>query len=197
MERYPSGRAMDPTRYDGASAGFHLSSMSQPDPAVNFGAIQYQSRTLPRPPRPRGGIAPPPTAACNSRRRVVSSRVSDYLKSLNSMTRSIVLEKEYVEERHAGEWQRMDETLQEEVVDDYFMPPDVHAHYGTLPRSRRSLREPRSPSAASSEQRFSFRNARVPVSLAAALMAPYLLYIHGRKLASLSLSVCSFRCTVQ
>ena len=41
-----------------------------------------------------------------------------------------------MEERHAGEWPVMDETLQEEVVDEHFMPPDVHAHYGTLPRSR-------------------------------------------------------------
>lgn len=69
---------------------------------------------------------------------MVSSAVSDYLKSLNSMTRSIVLEREFVEERHAGEWPVMDETLQEEVVDEHFMPPDVHAHYGTLPQSRRA-----------------------------------------------------------
>jgi hypothetical protein len=68
---------------------------------------------------------------------MVCSRVADYLKSLNSMTRSIVLETEIVEERHAGEWPAMDETLQEEVVDEHFMPPDVHAHYGTLPRSSR------------------------------------------------------------
>ena len=166
MERQSRYRQMmDPGSYDGQSAGLHLSSMSQPDPSVNFGATPYQSCTLPRPSRPRGGV--PATAASGSRRQILSNRVSDYLKSLNSMTRSIVLEKEYVEERHAGEWQCMDETLQEDVVDDYFMPLDVHAHYGTLPRSRCSYREPRSPSAASTsshDQRFSFRNAWVPVS---------------------------------
>ena len=163
MERQSRYRPMiDPGSYDGPPVGLHLSSMSQPDPSVNFGATPYQSRTLPRPSRPHGGV--PTTAASGSRRQILSNRVSDYLKSLNSMTRSIVLEKEYVEERHAGEWQCMDETLQEDVVDDYFMPLDVHAHYGTLPRSRR---EPRSPSAASTsshDQQFSFRNARVPVS---------------------------------
>ncbi|CAI8055516.1 hypothetical protein GBAR_LOCUS30307 [Geodia barretti] len=167
MERQSRYRQMmDPGSYDGQSAGLHLSSMSQPDPSVNFGATPYQSCTLPRPSRPRGGV--PATAASGSRRQILSNRVSDYLKSLNSMTRSIVLEKEYVEERHAGEWQCMDETLQEDVVDDYFMPLDVHAHYGTLPRSRCSYREPRSPSAASTsshDQRFSFRNAWVPSAL--------------------------------
>lgn len=66
----------------------------------------------------------------------MSNTVADYLKSLNSMTRSIVLEKEFVEEKHAGEWPSMDETEQEEVVDEHFMPMNVHAHYGTLPRSR-------------------------------------------------------------
>ena len=62
---------------------------------------------------------------------MVSNAVSDYLKSLNSMTRSIVLEKECVEERHGGEWNAMDEVLQEEVVDDHFMPRDVRAQYGS------------------------------------------------------------------
>lgn len=70
----------------------------------------------------------------------MSNTVADYLKSLNSMTRSIVLEKEFVEEKHAGEWPTMDETEQEEVVDEHFMPINVHAHYGTLPRSRPASR---------------------------------------------------------
>ena len=170
--RYQSGRPpmTDPGNgYDGSPAGLHLSTMSQPDPSMSVGATPYRSLTLPRPFRPRGSGATASTTTGSRSRQLLSSRVSDYLKSLNSMTRSIVLEKEYVEGRHAGEWQSMDETLQEDVVDDYFMPLDVHAHYGTLPRSRRSYREPRSPSAvsiSSQDQRFSFRNARVPVSLA-------------------------------
>ena len=131
------------------TSGVINSSLSQPASAVEIGATHYHSRTLPRPRRNHGvsvasSVGPTPS----TRRQIVSSRVSDYLKSLNSMTRSIVLEKEYVEERHGGEWPVMDETLQEDAVDDYFMPADVHAHYGTLPRSRRSsisgsYREPR------------------------------------------------------
>ena len=151
--------AMGPP-YEGHHGSSHC--LSQPDPAaveLRAPATNYQSLTLQRPPQQRRSNGAP---AANPRRQLVSSRVSDYLKSLNSMTRSIVLEKEYVEERHASEWRRMDEALQEEVVDDYFMPPDVHAHYGTLPRSHgRSYRSPASPT---SEERFSFRNARVLVS---------------------------------
>ena len=159
--------------YDGAPATGRRclsSSLSQPDPpAVDFGAsaTRLHSSTLPRPPQQLRLHADAATTAApaNARRRLVSSRVSDYLKSLNSMARSIVLEKEYVEERHGGEWRSMNEALQEEVVDDYFMPADVHAHYGTLPRSRgRSYREPRSPSVSPTrDERLSFRNARVMV----------------------------------
>lgn len=122
--------------YEGSAA--INSSLSQPVSAAEVGATPYHSRTLPRPRRSHGVSAASSVGPASTRRQIVSSRVSDYLKSLNSMTRSIVLEKEYVEERHGEEWPVMDETLQEDVVDDYFMPADVHAHYGTLPRSRRS-----------------------------------------------------------
>ena len=129
------------TNYDSSSPGLH--SLSQPAFPADVAGTHYQSRTLPRPRRNGHAVVSPTVSAAahvpaGFRRRIVSSRVSDYLKSLNSMTRSIVLEKEYVEERHAGQWPAMDETLQEEVVDEHFMPADVHAHYGTLPRSRRT-----------------------------------------------------------
>lgn len=108
-------------------------------------STQCQFRTLPRQRRNNTRVAPAapvglPHNPASARRQMVSSTVSDYLKSLNSMTRSIVLEKELVEEKHAREWRIMDEAQQEEVVDEHFMPPDVHAHYGTLPRSRPASR---------------------------------------------------------
>lgn len=107
--------------------------------------VQYPFRTLPRQRQNSNLVAPaaplaPSYDPSNARRQHVSNTVADYLKSLNSMTRSIVLEKEFVEEKHAGEWPTMDETEQEEVVDEHFMPPNVHAHYGTLPRSRPASR---------------------------------------------------------
>ena len=140
---YQSARAMgcvvSTTSFERPSLGPH-SSLSQPAECVG---THCETRTLPRPRRNR--LAPTASVGgatrghhpSSARRQMVSSRVADYLKSLNSMTRSIVLETEIVEEKHAGEWPAMDETLQEEVVDEHFMPPDVHAHYGTLPRSRR------------------------------------------------------------
>ena len=137
QSRYQADRSMgcavSTASYESPPPGFHHS-----QPATPENGLHYQSRTLPRPRRNRAAPSPAPSAhnPASSRRQMVSSAVSDYLKSLNSMTRSIVLEKEFVEERHAGEWPVMDETLQEEVVDEHFMPPDVHAHYGTLPRSR-------------------------------------------------------------
>lgn len=118
-------------------ASFHHS-LSQPAAAADNGA-PYQSRTLPRQ-RHRNGSAPPAKSGAHNpssaRRQLVSSAVSDYLKSLNSMTRSIVLEREFVEEKHGGEWTAMDEILREEAVNEHFMPSDVRAHYNGDPRPR-------------------------------------------------------------
>ena len=123
---------------------YEHSSLSQPAAECSRG-IQYQFRTLPRQRPNHNQVVPAASVALsydpsNARRQLVSNTVADYLKSLNSMTRSIVLEKEFVEEKHAGEWPSMDETEQEEVVDEHFMPMNVHAHYGTLPRSRPASR---------------------------------------------------------
>ena len=65
----------------------------------------------------------------NARRRKVSSAVQDYLKSLNSMTRSIVLEAETLEEEHKSEWSTMNDTTKEEVMDSHFIPTGVRAQY--------------------------------------------------------------------
>ena len=156
----PSPMLESPSSHD--SSHLH-SSFSQPATAEYD--MHCCSRTLPRPRQNRKLTAPhsTPQAAngspsCNpasprrqlvssaasapvlpSRRQLVSNAVSDYLKSLNSMTRSIVLEKECVEERHEGEWSAMDEILQEEVVDDHFMPSDVRAHYGNNSPIRKIL----------------------------------------------------------
>lgn len=116
---------------------YEHSSLSQP--------AEYDRSTLPRQRRNNTLVAPAAPVGlthnpASARRQILSSTVADYLKSLNSMTRSIVLEKECVEEKHASDWGIMDEAQQEEVVDEHFMPPDVHAHYGTLPRSRPASR---------------------------------------------------------
>lgn len=62
-------------------------------------------------------------------RKLVNSALQDYLKSLNSMTRSIVLETETVEKEHQCEWRQMDHAKREEVVNDHFIPADVRFHY--------------------------------------------------------------------
>lgn len=59
----------------------------------------------------------------------VNSALQDYLKSLNSMTRSIVLETESVEKEHQCEWKKMDHAAREEVVNDHFVPADIRFRY--------------------------------------------------------------------
>lgn len=118
-------------------ASFHHS-LSQPAAAADNGA-PYQSRTLPRQRHRNNSTSPAKSGVqslASARRQMVTTAVSDYLKSLNSMTRSIVLEREFVEEKHGGEWTAMDEVLREEAVNEHFMPSDVRAHYGSGPRPR-------------------------------------------------------------
>lgn len=62
-------------------------------------------------------------------RKRVNNALQDYLKSLNSMTRSIVLETETVEKEHQCEWQQMNYAMREEVMNDHFIPADVRFHY--------------------------------------------------------------------
>ena len=71
-----------------------------------------------------GGRQPQPR-----NRKQVNNALQDYLKSLNSMTRSIVLETETVEKEHQCEWKKMDDAKREEVVNDHFIPADIRFHY--------------------------------------------------------------------
>ena len=56
-------------------------------------------------------------------------QLQDYLKSLNSMTRSIVLETETLTHEHHRDWEDMNDARREEVVNDHFIPTGVRAQY--------------------------------------------------------------------
>lgn len=59
----------------------------------------------------------------------MNSALQDYLKSLNSMTRSIVLETETVEKENKCNWTQLDVAKKEDLVNDHFMPADVRMQY--------------------------------------------------------------------
>lgn len=60
---------------------------------------------------------------------MVNSALQDYLKSLNSMTRSIVLETETVEKENKYNWTQLDVAKKEDLVNDHFMPAGVRMLY--------------------------------------------------------------------
>lgn len=60
---------------------------------------------------------------------MVNSALQDYLKSLNSMTRSIVLETETVEKENQCNWTKLDTAKKEDLVNDHFMPAGVRMQY--------------------------------------------------------------------
>eukprot|EP00731_Ephydatia_muelleri_P036456 Em0258g11a len=62
-------------------------------------------------------------------RSVVSSAVQEYLKSLNFMTRTIVLETETVEKEHRERWTNLDQSRREELVNEHFIPSEVRVQY--------------------------------------------------------------------
>lgn len=64
-----------------------------------------------------------------ARRKLVNTALQDYLKSLNAMTRSIVLETETIEKENHGSWIKMDVAKKEDLVNDHFMPADVRMQY--------------------------------------------------------------------
>lgn len=70
-----------------------------------------------------------PASLPHARRKLVNSAIQDYLKSLNAMTRSIVLETETVEKENQCNWKKMDTASKEDIVNDHFMPADVRLHY--------------------------------------------------------------------
>ena len=64
-----------------------------------------------------------------ARRQIVNSALQDYLKSLNAMTRSIVMETETVEKENKRNWTDMDNAKKEDLVNDHFVPAGVRMHY--------------------------------------------------------------------
>lgn len=62
-------------------------------------------------------------------RSIVSSAVQEYLKSLNFMTRTIVLETETVEKEHRERWTHLDQSKREELVNEHFIPSEVRVQY--------------------------------------------------------------------
>lgn len=56
-------------------------------------------------------------------------KLQDYLKSLNSMTRSIVLETETLAHEHHRDWDDMNDARREEVVNNHFIPTGVRVQY--------------------------------------------------------------------
>lgn len=75
----------------------------------------------------RNTTAPPGLA--HARRKVVNTAVQDYFKSLNSIARSIVLEKETVEKEHNFDWSLMNDSSRDEVVNEHFVPTGVRSQY--------------------------------------------------------------------
>lgn len=70
-----------------------------------------------------------PTTLSHARRKLVNSALQDYLKSLNSMTRSIVLETETVEKENKYNWKKLDVAKKEDLVNDHFVPAEVRMQY--------------------------------------------------------------------
>ena len=82
----------------------------------------YNSHSLQR------NVTAPP-GHVQARRKVVNTAVQDYLKSLNSIARSIVLEKETVEKEHNFDWSLMNDSSRDEVVNEHFVPTEVRSQY--------------------------------------------------------------------
>lgn len=83
------------------------------------------NNSLPRQ-RPTGNT---PNNLSHARRKLVNSAIQDYLKSLNAMTRSIVLETETVEKENECNWTKLDSARKEDIVNDHFMPAGVRMQY--------------------------------------------------------------------
>lgn len=107
------------------------------DPAcrINIDARMFSLsdgyNSLPRQKPHTGG----PATLSHARRKIVNSALQDYLKSLNSMTRSIVLETETVEKENKYNWTKLDVAKKEDLVNDHFVPEEVRIQYNSSERS--------------------------------------------------------------
>lgn len=80
-------------------------------------------------PRQKQNNGSGPSSLSQARRKLVNSALQDYLKSLNAMTRSIVLETETVEKENKYNWKKLDVAKKEDLVNDHFMPAGVRMQY--------------------------------------------------------------------
>ena len=63
-------------------------------------------------------------------RELVNDTLQNYLKSLNAMARTIVLETETVEKEHNCDWKKIDAARKEDIVNKHFVPCEVRQRYG-------------------------------------------------------------------
>lgn len=80
-------------------------------------------------PRPRTTNKDGPSNLPQARRKLVNNALQDYLKSLNAMTRSIVLETESVEKENHCDWTQMDAAKREEIMNEHFVPSGIRLQY--------------------------------------------------------------------
>jgi len=79
---------------------------------------------------PRHGTLPRPREHTTQvRRKAVNSAVQDYLMSLNSIARSIVLETKTVEKEHNTDWSAMNDSSREDIVNEHFVPTGIRSQY--------------------------------------------------------------------
>ena len=103
-----------------------------PSPACSTSSIGASRKLVPttmrrvRSARPAPAVTP---SQLNERRNHVSGAVQEYLKSLNAMTRSIVLETATVEKENEDRWTGLNESLKQEIMDDHFIPSGVRFNY--------------------------------------------------------------------
>ena len=68
-----------------------------------------------------------------------ASLLQEYFKSTNALTRSIMLEKSTVENKHGHSWTVLSDSRRDEIVNNHFVPSDVREQYtsgGLVPRNR-------------------------------------------------------------
>lgn len=70
-----------------------------------------------------------------ARSTVLQECVKTYFASLNSISRSIVLESEALQKLFGPEWENMNAKQQEELLNKHFVPTKVVEHYSIADRS--------------------------------------------------------------
>ncbi|XP_006008220.1 uncharacterized protein C1orf198 homolog [Latimeria chalumnae] len=70
---------------------------------------------------------------------LMDEKKCEYFSSINSMAKKIMLERQKIKERYGAEWEKLQPSEQEKIIDNWMIDPQIQARYAVHKRERENI----------------------------------------------------------